>query len=596
MLQYPFDGAQLLRKNKALVAQLRQNPPAIRKKIAILGGSTTSHIRDLLELFLLDNGIDPTFYQCEYGQYYQEVLFHNQQLREFAPDFIYLHTTNRNIEGYPIITDTPDMVQQKLQAEFARFRSLWERIAADYGCTVIQNNFELPATRLLGNRDSCDHRGKTAFITRLNGLFADYAAEHTNFYLNDIHYLSACCGLDSWNDATAWQLYKYSPAPSHLPDLCYSVANIIKSTLGRNKKALVLDLDNTLWGGVVGDDGVEGIELGAETPTGQTFLAFQQYLKELSGLGVLLTVNSKNDYDNAIAGLTHPQSALAPGDFAVLKANWQNKDCNLAEIAHELNILPDSLVFFDDNPAERAIVADMGAGVAVPEPGQPEDYLRVLDRSGYFEVTTLSQDDLTRGEMYKANALRAQLEQQTGSYEDYLRSLNMTAEIDSFLPVYLPRIAQLTNKSNQFNLTTRRYTTAEMEAVAADPDALTLYGKLTDRFGDNGVVSVIVGQQQGDVLELTLWLMSCRVLKRGMEQAMLDALVSLAAARGVTRLLGRYLPTAKNGMVRDFYTTMGFTLLERSEDGAGLWELPIANYQPQNAIITIVRSHADAKH
>ncbi|MEG2074846.1 MAG: HAD-IIIC family phosphatase, partial [Angelakisella sp.] len=333
-----------------------------------------------------------------------------------------------------------------------------------------------------------------------------------SFFINDINYLSAICGLDKWNAAAAWHMYKYSPAPDCIPTLCHSVASIIKSALGKNKKALVLDLDNTLWGGVVGDDGAEGIEIGRETPSGQVFYAFQSYLKELHDMGIMLNVNSKNDLENAMAGLRHPSSALSPEDFIIIKANWQNKDRNIAEIAHELNIMPDSLVFIDDNPMERGIVSAMNAGIAVPEIGQPEDYIRVLDRSGFFETTSFSGDDLHRNDMYKANAVRAQLEQSAGSYEDYLRSLAMTAVIHPFEAIYLPRIAQLTGKSNQFNLTTRRYTTAEIEAVAADEGKIALYGSLADRFGDNGVVSVVIGEKDGNTLDVELWIMSCRVL------------------------------------------------------------------------------------
>lgn len=588
MLEYPFDSGLILRRKKALAAQLRAKDCPVTIKLAILGGSTTNHVADILELFLLDMGIRPELYQCEYGQFYEEVLYNHQQLHAFAPDFIYLHTTGKNLLYPPTVTDTPQQVQDKLDAEFSRYSSIWERIAADYGCTVIQNNFDPPDYRLLGNRDGYDHRGRLHFINRLNLLIGDYAAAHKSFFINDINYLAARCGLDSWSDATAWHMYKYSPAPPCIPTLCHSVASIVKSALGRNKKALVLDLDNTLWGGVVGDDGVEGIEIGKETPSGQVFYDFQHYLGELRDTGIMLNVNSKNDLDNALAGLNHPSSALTPQDFIVIKANWHNKDRNIGEIATELNIMPDSLVFIDDNPVERGIVSAMNAGIAVPEIGQPEDYIRVLDRSGFFEVTSLSQDDLHRNEMYKANAVRAQLEQSAGSYEDYLRSLEMTAVIHPFEEIYLPRIAQLTGKSNQFNLTTRRYTTAEIESVARDGDRIALYGSLADRFGDNGVVSVVIGVQSGQTLEIELWIMSCRVLKRGMEDAMLDALVAVARERGMVTLHGHYYPTAKNGMVRDFYGSMGFTCLSLDQQGNSLWELPLDGYRNKNTTIKVV--------
>lgn len=587
MLEYPFDSGLIMRKKKALATELREKDCPVRIKLAILGGSTTNHITDILELFLLDAGIRAELYQCEYGQFYEELLYNNEQLHAFAPDFIYLHTTGKNILYPPAISDTPEQVQDKLGAEFARYRSLWERAAADYGCTVIQNNFDPPQYRLLGNCDSSDCRGRVNFTNRLNMLFGEYAAEHKSFFINDISYLSAREGLDNWNDPTAWHMYKYSPAPACIPTLCHSVACIIKAVMGRNKKALVLDLDNTLWGGIVGDDGVEGIDIGMETPSGQVFYAFQSYLRELKDTGIMLNVNSKNDLENAMAGLRHPSSVLTPDDFIVIKANWMNKDKNIAEIAAELNIMPDSLVFIDDNPVERGIVSAMNAGISVPEIGQPEDYIRVIDRSGFFEVTNLSGDDLHRNEMYKANAVRAQLEQSAGSYEDYLRSLKMTAVIHYFEDPYLPRIAQLTGKSNQFNLTTRRYTTAEIEAVVQDLWRIALYGSLADRFGDNGVVSVVIGVKEGQTLDIELWIMSCRVLKRGMEDAMLDALVDAARVRGINTLRGHYYPTAKNGMVRDFYGDMGFSRLSVEDGGNSLWELSLDSYTNRNTIIAI---------
>lgn len=587
MLEYPFDSGFILRKKKALASQLREKDCRVTIKLAILGGSTTNHITDILELFLLDAGIRPELYQCEYGQFYEEVLYNNEQLRAFAPDFIYLHTTEKNLLYPPAVSDTSEQVQDKLDAEFARYHSLWERIAADYGCTVIQSNFDPPTYRLLGNRDSWDYRGRVNFTNRLNTLFGEYAAGHSSFFINDINYLAAREGLDAWSDPTAWHMYKYSPAPACIPALCHSIACIIKSVMGKNKKALVLDLDNTLWGGVVGDDGVEGIDIGMETPSGQVFYTFQSYLKELRSTGVMLNINSKNDLENAMAGLGHPSSALTPDDFIVIKANWSNKDKNIAEIAAELNIMPDSLVFIDDNPVERGIVSAMGAGIAVPEIGQPEDYIRVIDRSGFFETTNFSSDDLHRNEMYKANAVRAQLEQSVGSYDDYLRSLEMTAEIQYFKELYLPRIAQLTGKSNQFNLTTRRYTTAEIEAVTNDLWRVALYGSLADRFGDNGVVTVVIGVKEGRILDIELWIMSCRVLKRGMEDAMLDALVDAARTRGITTLRGHYYPTAKNGMVRDFYGNMGFSRISIDEAGNSLWELSLEGYTNRNTIIAI---------
>ena len=293
---------------------------------------------------------------------------------------------------------------------------------------------------------------------------------------------------------------------------------------------LALDLDNTLWGGVIGDDGQEGIEIGQETSMGQAYDELQRYLKEQKKLGVLLTVCSKNEPENALLGLNHPNGVLKPDDFVCIQANWDSKDQNILKTAQTLNLLPESFVFVDDNPAERAIVSGQIAGIAVPEFDSVEECLMVLDRSGYFEVTTLSKDDANRNEMYRANVQRAQLQQSFADYTEYLHSLDMHASITDFDPISMQRIVQLTNKSNQFNLTTRRYTKSDMEAVAASPNHIRLCGRLRDKFGDNGIVSVVIGEQIEQTLHIDLWLMSCRVLKRDMELAMLDELVAQCQA------------------------------------------------------------------
>lgn len=589
-LEYPFDSEYILKKKKSIKKiLLEEGKQFLDKKIAILGGSTTSDIKLILELFLLNYGIRPEFYESEYNQYWQDAMFPNKELEQFKPDIIYIHTTNRNISAYPIITDDKQTVEDKLQGEYNRFVQMWDRLSVVYQCPVIQNNFEYPGYRLLGNMEASDFHGRINFITRLNQKFYEYAAEHKNFFMNDINYISACYGLDKWLDDFYWHMYKYAMAVPAIPELSFNIAKIIKSIYGKNKKAFVLDLDNTLWGGVVGDDGVENLALGQEVPMGQVYTEFQEYLKAHKDLGVLLNVNSKNDYDNAIAGLNHPDGVLKPDDFIVIKANWDNKDRNIADMANELNIMPDSMVFVDDNPAERTIVESNVPGVAVPPIESPEKYIRILDRSGFFEVTGFSADDAKRNEMYKENAKRAQLLSSYDNYEDYLKSLEMVGTIKPFEPVYMARIAQLTNKSNQFNLTTKRLSQADIEAIAGDSDYITLYGKLEDKFGDNGVVSVVIGKIDTDILHMELWLMSCRVLKRDMEYAMMDTLVARALERGITTIKGYYFPTAKNGMVKNFYAQMGFEKETEDNDGNSIWTYAIdLSYNKKNKVIKVV--------
>ncbi|WP_026650899.1 HAD-IIIC family phosphatase [Butyrivibrio proteoclasticus] len=571
-LEYPFDNNYILKKSKSLKkALLGDGSSRITKKIAVLGGSTTHDIIRILELFLLNYGIEPVFYESEYGQYYQDAMFPGEELSSFNPDIIFVHTSNRNIKEYPDMNDTDEVVEAKLNATYRHFETMWQKLSDTYHCPIIQNNFEAPFYRLLGNRDVYDVHGRLSFVNRLNEKFNEYARkcakEGTSFFINDINYLSSCYGLDAWSDPMAWHMYKYALCIPAIPTLSFNIANIIKSIYGKNKKGLVLDLDNTLWGGVVGDDGVDGIEIGQETNLGQVYSEFQDYIKMQKDLGVVLTIDSKNERENAIAGINHPDGKLKEEDFVIIKANWEPKSENLKAIATELNVLPESLVFVDDNPAEREIVKGQLPGTQAPEMDSPEHYIRILDHSGFFEATLISEDDKKRNEMYMANIKRASLEESFADYGEYLKSLEMTADIAPFEKMYMPRIAQLTNKSNQFNLTTKRYTQDDIEKAAADPANITLYGRLTDKFGDNGIVSLVIGNIREDALHMDLWLMSCRVLKRDMEFAMMDALVAKAKDKNINTIYGYYYPTAKNKMVKDFYLLQGFEKV--SEDAAG---------------------------
>lgn len=593
-LEYPFDPEMLIKKKKSLKKQLLQVDKSsfIEKKIAILGGETTQNIKLVLELFLLNYGIKPFFYESEYNRYYEDGMFPNPELEAFSPDIIYVCTCIRNIIDFPNISDQKETIDRKLDAVSEKFYGLWNHLAQKYNCPIIQNNFEYPFFRLMGNKDASDMHGRVNFVTMLNCRFYEYAQTHDNFYICDVNYLAASYGLDKWSDPYYWHMYKYAVAVPAIPYLSFNVANIIKSIYGKNKKAFNLDLDNTLWGGIVGDDGADNIEIGQETSLAQTYSEFQEYIKLHTQFGILLTVNSKNDEENVLSGLARPDSVLKKEDFVIIKANWNPKSVNLTETAHEMTLLPESFVFVDDNPAERAIIEEqVPGGVAIPPIDRVEHYIQIIDKSGFFEVTSLSKDDLKRTEMYQENVQRSQLQASFASYEDYLKSLDMKGEIQGFIPMYMSRIAQLTNKSNQFNLTTRRYSQTEIEEVAADPDHITLYGKLEDKFGDNGVVSIVIGRVDGknrDELHMELWLMSCRVLKRDMEFAMMDELVTKAKTIGVRKLIGYYYPTAKNAMVKDFYALQGFTKIAEDEEGNTTWEFDItAEYRKKQHVIAV---------
>jgi len=583
----PFNEL-LLKRKKIRRELLSQDRDWLDKKIAILGGSTTHDIKDILELFLLNNGIRAEFYESEYNQYWQDVMFDNPELEAFMPDIIYIHTTNRNITHYPLLSDTKETVNSLLESEYEHFEEMWDKISEKYGCIIIQNNFDYPYWRLQGNRETSDYHGSVNFINRLNLRFAEYAQTHNNFFISDINYLSAQCGLNKWFDPSYWFMYKCAVSMHAIPYLSNNVSKIIKSIYGKNKKAFALDLDNTLWGGIVGDDGVENLKIGQETATGEAYLEFQEYLKAHKQLGVILNVISKNEVENAMAGLNHPNMLLKPDDFIMVKANWEPKSQNLIDIAHTLSLTPDSFVFVDDNPAEREIIRQQVKNATVPEIGEtPENYITAIDKMGYFEVTVTSADDSAREKMYKENAQRAKAELSFTNYNEYLLSLEMKAEIAPFIPTYYSRIAQLSNKSNQFNLTTRRYTQAEIEEISVSNSYITLYGKLKDKFGDNGVVSLVVGSINGDTVTIDLWLMSCRVLKRDMEYAMMDEFIRICKNKGISKIIGHYYPTSKNGMVKDFYSLHGFKKVSEDENENTTWEVYIENYKKKNKVIEV---------
>ena len=586
-LKYPFDVEFIIKNKRKIKRELLEKEGLIDKKIAILGGSTTSEIKNILEIFLLNYGIKPIFYESEYNKYYEDAVFENKELDNFKPDIIYIHTSNRNLSLLPNILDDEQEILKKLDSEYEKLFQIWESLYNKFDTTIIQNNFEYPYYRILGNKDVSDIHGRINFINKLNEKIYEYANKHKNFFINDINYLSSLYGLDKWSNPFYWYMYKYALEVPAIPYLAFNIANIIKSIYGKNKKAFVLDLDNTLWGGVVGDDGVNELKIGEETSTGEVYKEFQEYIKEHKKLGILLNINSKNDYENAIAGLNHPEGILKPDDFIIIKANWQSKNINIDDISKELNLGADSFVFVDDNPAERHIVSSSFADIGVPEIDIPENYIKIIDHNGYFEMTNFSKEDLNRNELYKDNAKRSQMMSQFANYDDYLLSLHMQAEINSFKDIYLERISQLTNKSNQFNLTTKRYSLSDIEAVNKDDKYIKLYCKLSDIFGDNGVISVVIGEIRKKELHIDLWIMSCRVLKRNVEFTMMDELVKRAISKNINVIYGYYFPTLKNKMVKDFYDLQGFELINEDKDGNKTYRLDIKNYKYKNNIIEV---------
>ena len=357
LLEYPFDSLYILRKKRSLKRELSNQQGLIEKRIAILGGSSTAEVRDLIEVFLLNEGFRPSFYESEYNKFFEDLMFENKKLKDFQPDIIYLHTSFVNILSFPEMGESEQNIKDNADREFSRYKDLWSQIESELNCPVIQNNFELPRDRPMGNLDFSDVHGRTNFIMRLNHLFSEYARRNSNLHINDIFYLSSWVGLERWHDKTLWYATKYAISFEALPILAHNITNIMKTLFGKTRKCLVLDLDNTIWGGVIGEQGLSGLEIGKDTPIGEAFTAFQNYIKELKQRGIILAVCSKNDLNIAKEGFSHPDSILKLDDITVFKANWEPKHENIKSIAREINIDLASLVFLDDNPSEREIVS-----------------------------------------------------------------------------------------------------------------------------------------------------------------------------------------------------------------------------------------------
>ncbi|HXN48850.1 MAG TPA: HAD-IIIC family phosphatase, partial [Bryobacteraceae bacterium] len=398
--------------------------------------------------------------------------------------------------------------------------------------------------------------------------------------LFDVAGLAETVGSANWHSPREWNMAKLPFDHSFLPLYADHVCRILAAARGLSRRCLVLDLDNTLWGGVIGDDGLHGIHVGQGDPEGEAYLSFQRYIVLLRQRGVVLAVSSKNEDETArLPFRRHPDMLLREGDFAVFQANWNDKASNIQAIANTLALGLDSFVFVDDNPFERNRVREALPGVAVPEmPEDPAEYARTLSAAGYFEAVTFSQEDLKRAAYYTGNAQRATLERQSGDVNAYLASLEMEIDFRSFDQTSRSRITQLINKSNQFNLTTRRYTEADVAALEADPDVFTLQVRLRDKLGDNGMISVVICRRAEPVVwEIDTWLMSCRVLGRRVEEAVLLELLGHAKRQGTIKLRGVYRPTDRNKLVEEHYARLGFAPTGKGPDGSTVWELDVAS-------------------
>ncbi len=556
-------------------------------RLAILSSSTTAHLNAAIRVAGLRRNLHVTVYEVDYGQYWQELTDPSSGLYHFRPTIILLALDSHHLAAGL----TAGMGAPEADAAFderqAHIRECWRLTQAAFHCPVIQQT-PLPVhPALLGSNEHRLPGSKAAFIARLNAALRPMCDAASV----DLLALDECAlrdGIAAWHDPVLWHRAKQEVSPSTAPLYGDLVMRIVAAKLGRSYKALVLDLDNTLWGGVIGDDGLEGIALGQGSALGEAFIGFQSYARELSRRGVILAVCSKNDAANATEPFDkHPEMLLKQTDIASFVANWSDKAANLRAIAAHLNIGLDSLVFVDDNPFERALVRQELPMVAVPEVGDdPANFAQTIADAGYFEALTITQDDRQRTGQYQGNQLREALRASATNLPAYLRSLDMELTWRRFDRIGLSRTAQLINKTNQFNLTTRRYSEGDVVAIMQDARSFGLQLRLLDRFGDNGIISVVIGKMQDDDLVIDTWLMSCRVLGRQVEPTTLNLVAAQAQRLGARRLIGEYVATKKNGMVRDHYARLGFEVVEESETGSRA-VLDLTAYIPRETFIVV---------
>ena len=535
-------------------------------KVALVGSYTTTQFTQVLQLATARLGIALEIYESPYGQYRQEILDHNSRMYTFAPDFLILAVH----EGELVLPTYSASPQEDVDTELQRWTMLWEQIAAHSKTRVVQYNFVTPCESPMGHLGARLPGSRYMMTQTLNSRLGEHAGNTVSIV--DCERLSALYGKQRWFDPRYWHLAKQAVALGALPLLARHTAAVISADLGLSRKCLVLDLDNTLWGGVIGEDGLAGIKLG-QGIEGEAFIAFQEYLLKLKQKGIILTVCSKNNESDAREPFEkHPDMRIRLDDLALFVVNWESKPDNLRLISKALNIGLDSMVFLDDSPVERAAVRQFVPEVDVIQlPPDPTQYTRTLSQYLLFETSWFTPEDALRTQQYRERAQVMELETGTTSIEDFYRNLQMQAVVEPFNEFHLPRIAQLIGKTNQFNLTTRRHGVPVLQGFMQDSNCVHFFLRLCDRFSDHGLVSLMIAFHRGDGLEIDTWLMSCRVISRTVEATMLEYLCGRARQLDCKFIRGTYIPTTKNLMAKDVFRTFGFDLVQQNGE-VSVWQ------------------------
>jgi FkbH-like protein len=593
-----LDLNQLTRLAKAIArarAEGKSLDPLVPFRLAVLSNSTIDMIVPPLVATAARHGVALEVIQPAYDQVAQEALIPDSKVNSARPDAVLFALDYRALPLKQSVGDE-QAATATIEGVIGYLQALRDGIKAGSNAVCIFQNFAPPPETLFGSLDRALPGTLRSLIDRINLRLADSVIGSGDVLL-DVAGIAETVGLAAWHDPQLWNMAKFSFSDELIPLYADHVARTVAALRGKSRKVLILDLDNTVWGGVIGDDGLDGIQVAQGDARGEAHLAVQRLALDLRERGIVIAVSSKNTDEIAREPFEkHPEMLLKLNHIAVFQANWNDKATNIQAIADELSLGLDSMVFLDDNPVERGLVRQLLPQVAVPElPEEPAYYARTLAAAGYFEAVAFANEDLKRAGFYQDNAKRASLQRQMGGVDAYLASLDMTITFQPFDATGRARIVQLINKSNQYNLTTRRYTDPEVATAENDPSVFTLQVRLADIFGDNGMISVIICRPGPPrTWEIDTWLMSCRVLGRRVENMVLREILEHARAAGIESLVGFYRPTDRNKLVVDHYSKLGFTKVLENESGLTQWEFLVNGPTPESAPMKVV-SHGVAE-
>lgn len=550
-------------------------------KIAVLGDTATQFLTQAIRAMGYEKALDLQIWEADFNQIEQQITDHGSELYDFEPEIVLIfQSSHKLLSKYNKLK--PEVHSLLADEELDGIELMTETLSQKTNAKIIYYNYTEIDDTVFGNYALKTEASFLFQLRKLNYELMNFASKNPNFHLCDISSIQNQIGKNAFFQSSIYVNTEMVLSLDAMPLVASRTLDIIQSLDGKFKKCVILDLDNTTWGGIIGDDGIENIQIGS-LGIGKAFSEFQYWIKKLKNRGIIVAVCSKNTEAVAKEPFEkHPDMVLRLDDISVFVANWENKADNIRHIQSILNIGFDSMVFLDDNPFERNIVRENLPEVTVPElPEDPAEYLEYLYTLNLFETASVSEEDSERTKMYQIEAQRAKVQQKFTNEDDFLQSLNMVSVVEPFNKFNKPRVAQLSQRSNQFNLRTIRYTDADIETLSTSDNHITFTFTLEDKFGDNGLICVIILKKETEkICFIDTWFMSCRVLKRSMENFVLNTIVNTSMKKGFLTLKGEYIQTAKNDMVANHYMNLGF------EKKADYWELKIADYIPKKTYIS----------